>query len=91
MRKRQTVAGIVIRICLMAAAISWWSLLLHICSNAPLPDVVNRRTIPFNCPVSGLTFITPAQRSFLYGLVPICFVLMIVDFLVRKRRADRDR
>jgi hypothetical protein len=76
---------------LLAGAIWWWSLLLNICSNAPQPDTAEQRTIPFNCPVSGLAFITPAQRNLLYGLVPVCFALMIVDVLMRSRRNARDR
>jgi hypothetical protein len=88
-RKRQTGVGITIRLLLLAAAVWWWSLLLSICSNAPPLNVARRQTIPFVCPVSGLAFITPAQRSLLYGLVPLCVVLVIADAL--KRRNDRDR
>jgi hypothetical protein len=90
-RKRQTVTGVVIRLCLIAAAVWWWSLLLNICSNVPQPNLASRRTIPLNCPVSGLAFITPTQRNLLYGLVPVCLMLTIADFLIRKRRDNRDR
>jgi hypothetical protein len=74
----------------MAAAVGWWSLLLSICSNGPQPEISGRRTIPFNCPISGLVFLSPLQRNFLYGLVPLCFALMIIDFMIRKRGASGD-
>jgi hypothetical protein len=90
MRRRQSLVGILIRLCLIASAVWWWSLLLNICSTVPQPGI-GRRTIPFNCPISGLAFITPVQRNLLYGLVPVCFALTIVDFLVRKRQDGHDR
>src|SRR5580704_3430198 len=90
LRKRPSLVGFVIRLCLIASAVAWWSLLLNICSTVPQPDL-GRRTIPFTCPISGLAFITPAQRSLIYGLVPVCFALTIVDLLVRKRRDGHDR
>jgi hypothetical protein len=85
MRTPRTVPVIVARLSLMAAAVGWWSLLLNICSNVPQPDLSIGRTIPFNCPISGLAFVTPLQRMFLYLLVPVCLVLMGVDFALRKR------
>jgi hypothetical protein len=86
-KRRPRAITVVIRLSLMGAAVWWWSLLLNICSNTPQPDLASRRTIPFTCPVSGLAFITPGQRALLYALVPVCFVLMIVDVQIRRRGA----
>ena len=91
MRKRPTGIGLAIRALLIGGAVVWWSLLLNICSNAPQLDIGGGRTIPFKCPVTGVVFMTAGQRSLLYGLVPFCFALVIVDLGVRKRRPDRDR
>jgi hypothetical protein len=86
-RSRASVPAIAIRLALMAAAVWWWSLLLNICSNTPQPSLADHRMIPFTCPVSGLAFITPVQRALLYGLLPVCIALMIVDFRLRRRGA----
>jgi hypothetical protein len=80
------VLGVVVRLCLIGAAVWWWSLLLHLCSNVPQLDIAKRQTIPFACPVGGLAFITPVQRVLLFGLVPLCLVLTVVDVLGRRHR-----
>jgi hypothetical protein len=51
-------------------------------------QAVPGRIIPFSCPGS-IAFVTPMQRNLLYGLIPACLALVVIDRFVRKRWRSR--
>ena len=85
-KTRLNTIATLVRVSLIAAAASWWALAINICATVPQPDLRGGRTIPINCP-GNIAFITPLQRMLLYGLVPTCVVLVVVDVLIKRHRS----
>ena len=86
MKTRPNTIAMIVRISLIAAAASWWALAVNICVTMPQPDFRLGRTIPINCP-RNIAFITPLQKTLLYGLVPTCIVLVAIDAWMKRNRS----